>query len=160
MSAGDDSFTRVEKAHAPPQVSEKHGSYWHHPLIGGKRKWTKRISANVTAQVDGGAADVGALEGLYDSRRGDRRLSGADLVRCADRRFAGGVGGDARTPGRLSALPLCIASDFLHDDRFRGHLAVPDTRPQRARKKDREGFPDTAGALGNRHRRGGRIGAH
>ena len=65
-------------------------------------------------------AVIGGFLGLISSVRADDRL-------------AVGVGGDARQPEGLGAVPVRLAGAVLDDDRLRRHLAVLDARPQRAR---------------------------
>ena len=56
-------------------------------------------------------------------------------------RVAVGVGGHARQPEGLGAVPVHLAGAVLDDDRLRRHLAVLDPRPQRAGAAvDRAGF--------------------
>ena len=100
-----------------------------------------------------GAADVGAVEGLHDARCGDRRLPRAGLVGAADHRVAGGVGGHARQPEGLRAVPVRVAGTVLDDHRLRRHLAVLDPRQEPARSTGPRRLPGTAGAVGDGHRR-------
>ena len=102
---------------------------------------------------------VGAVEGLHDARRGDRRLPRAGLVGAADARVAGGLGSDARQPQGLGAVPLRLAGAVLDDHRLRRHLAVLDPRQQPARGAGPGRLPGAAGALGDRHRRLRGVGA-
>ena len=52
----------------------------------------------------------------------------------ADRRVAVGVGSHARQSEGLGAVPVCVAGAVLDDHRLRRHLAVLDSRQERARR--------------------------
>ena len=106
-----------------------------------------------------GAVHVGPLEGLHHQGRRRRRLPRADLVGGADGAVAVGLGSDARQPGRLGAVPLHLAGALLDDARLRRHLARLEDGQQPA-GADRPGrLRRPAGALGDRHRRLGGLGA-
>ena len=101
-----------------------------------------------------GAVHVGAVEGLHHARRRRRRHPRPGLVGAPDDPVAVGLGGDARQPGRIGAVPLHVAGALLDDARLRRHLAGLGARPRRSGTDGSGRLRRTADTLRNRHRRG------
>ena len=67
----------------------------------------------------------------------------------ADGGVACGVGGGARQPEGLGAVPVRLPGPVLDDHRLRRHLAVLGARPQLAGGEGEGGLRCAAGALGD-----------
>ena len=94
------------------------------------------------------AAAVGAVEGLHDQGRGDRRLPGPDLLGGPDRRLAPGLGSHAGPSQGLGLVPLHLAGAVLHGHRLCRRVAVLGARQERPGRQGARSPPRAAGALG------------
>ena len=103
----------------------------------------------VAASANFPAAAVGAVEGLHDQGRRDRRLHGPGVLGGPDHRLAPGLGSHAGQPCRLGLVPLCIARAVLHDHRLRGRVAVLGARQECPGRQGTRRVPRAAGAFGN-----------
>ena len=95
------------------------------------------------------------VEGLDDARRGDRRICRSDQLSGADDRESRRLGGGARIPEGLGAIPIRIASHLHHPAVVSLLLAVLGDRQLESRNERACGVRRTICALadGDRRRR-------